>query len=272
MAKTFNSSNNKFFVLDGNVAARNGSISFRTYTDSAGALAKLYPQLAEKGILGVGVGVQYIEGKDDRGQPRGKFFELSQSHRTFVVRNGQRDINGISMYDFIRNSPFCDGSPNLTAGKPLFSELDNALKAKVAIDAGRNRVKATAKVYDLIDQQDEQAISELAAYIGVYDEPFEVAGHRVAEWAEKRPDDFFEIYNSADRAIRALIRKAIQDGILHMKGSVIHWEDTILGSDEDRAVQALLANKGMADALKERFETKKETKADPAKPKLKSSK
>jgi hypothetical protein len=262
MAKQFNSTNNKFFVLDGNVAARNGSVSFRTYTDTTGALAKLYPQLAEKGVLGVGVGVQYIEGKDDKGQPRGKFFELSQSHRTFVVRNGQRDINGISMYDFLKNSPFCADSPNLTAGRPLFKELNSAQDAQIAIDAGRNRVKATAKVYELIDTNDEQAISELAAYIGVYDEPFEIAGHRVAEWAEKRPDDFFEIFNSADRAIRALIRKAIQDGVLRLKGSVIHWEDTIIGSDEDRAVQTLLSNKGMADALKERFETKAGMKAE----------
>lgn len=260
MAKSFNATKQKFFVLDGNVAARNGSVSFRTYTDSTGALAKLYPQLAEKSILGIGVGVQYVEGKDDKGRDRGKYFELSQSHRTFVVRDGQRDLNGILMYDFLRCSPFCEGSPNLTAGKALFSELDNAGKAKTALDAGRMRAKATAKVYELLDAEDWGTIAELAAYIGIYGESNEVAGHRVAEWAEHRPVDFFEIYNSADRALRAIVRRALNEGILHTKGTVIHWEDTILGSDEDRAVAFLINNKEIGDALKERLDTKVEVK------------
>jgi hypothetical protein len=256
MAKQFNSNKSKFFVLDGNVAARNGSVSFRTYTDFTGALAKKYPQLAEKGILGIGVGVQYVEGKDDKGKDRGKYFELSQSHRTFVVRDGQRDLNGVEMYEFLKNSPFCEGSPNLLGGKALFKELNNAGDAKVALDAGRMRAKATAKVYELVDTEDWNAIAELAAYIGVYDEPNEIMGHRVAEWAEKRPVDFFEIYESADRTIRALIRRALNEGILHTKGSVIHWEDTIIGTDEDKAVGYMLNNKEMVDALKERFNTK----------------
>lgn len=267
MAKSFNSNKLTYFVLDAAIAARNGSVSFRTYTDSTGALSKLYPNLLENGKLGVGVGVQYVDGKDNLGREKGKYFELSQSHRTFVVREGQRDLNGIKMEDFLRCSPFCEGSPNLISGKPLFRELNNAADAKIALDAGRQRAKATAKVYELVDNQDWTTIAELAAYIGIYNEPDEIMGHRVVEWAEKKPVDFFEIFDSADRTVRALIRRAINDGILHKKGEVIHWEDTILGVDEDKAIAFLIGNKGMADALKERFETKSSFKEAPKKKK-----
>jgi hypothetical protein len=259
MAKQFNSAKLTFFVLDGNTAARNGSVSFRTYTDKVGALADLYPELAKKGLLSVGCMVQYVEGTDAQGRPRGKYFELSQSHRTFQVRDEQRDVNGILMSDFLRCSPFCEGSPNLLSGKALYRELNTAADAQVALDAGRVRAKATAKVYELIDAQDWSTISDLAAYIGIYNEPVEVKGHRVAEWAEKRPVDFFEIFNSGDRSIRALVRRAISESILHTKGSVVHWEDTIIGADEDKAVAYLVNNPQMLEALRERFEKKTES-------------
>jgi hypothetical protein len=249
MAKTYNSGKFKYFVLVPEVAAKGGSISFRTYTDHSNALGR-----------GHGVGVQYVEGVDDKGKARGKWFELSQSHRTFVVREGQKDAEGKLMYDFLKNSPDCEGSPNAAANaKPLFKEMNEAKDAKVAIESGKLRTKAQARVYDLEESKDFETLSELAAHIGYYEAPDEIMIHRVAEWAGKKPEDFFEVLDSGDRPIRALIRRALNSEILSKRGPVIHWDKTVIGNDEDSAVAKLIEDAAMLEALEQQtgIKTKK---------------
>lgn len=248
MAKNFNSNKFKYFVLIPEVAAKGGQVSFRTYTDHANALGK-----------GTSVGVQYVEGVDDKGRQRGKWFELSQSRRTFVVREGQKDTQGISMYDFLKNAPDCEGSPNAAPdAKPLFREMNEAKDAKVALDSGKLRIKAAASAYDL----DDETLAEIAAHIGYFEDADDLMRHRVVEYAEKRPEDYFEVLNSGDRSVRALVRKAISDGVLSKRGPVIHWKDTVLGNDEDKAVAKLIEDKAMLGALQENvdFKIDKKTK------------
>lgn len=246
MAKNFNTNKFKYFVLIPEIAAKGGFVSFRTYTDHAGVLKK-----------GIGVGVQYVEGVDDKGKQKGKWFELSQSRRTFVVREGQQDIQGISMYDFLKNSPDCEGSPNAQPNsKPLFREMNEAKDAKVALDSGKNRIKAAASALDL----DDDTLTEIAAHIGYFGDTDDLMRHRVVEWAEKRPEDYFEVLQSGDRLIRALVRKAIADGVFTKKGPVIHWETTVVGNSEDDAVSKLMQDKAMLDALRENVDLKIEKK------------
>jgi hypothetical protein len=246
MSKQFNTNKFKYFVLNAEISAKGGSINFRTYTDHANALGK-----------GTGVGVQYIEGVDDKGRARGKWFELSQSRRTFIVREGQKDTQGISMYDFLKNSPDCEGSPNAQPNsKPLYREMNEAQDAKVALSSSQNRIKAAASALDI----DPETMIELAAHIGYFESADELMRHRVVEWAEKRPEDYFAILNSGDRRIRALIRKGISDGLLTMKGPVIHWNTTVLGNNEDAAVAKLVAEKSILQALEDELDFKVDTK------------
>jgi len=246
MAKNFNTNNFKYFVLLADVAAKGGLVSFSTYTDHANALGK-----------GHGTGVRYTEGVDKKGEPRGKFFELSQSRRTFQVREGQKDINGISMYDFLKNSPECEGSPNLPQGaKPRFREMNDARDAEVALKSGKMRIRAAASALEI----DDSTLKELAAHIGFFGESNDLMRHRVVEWAEKRPEDYFEVLESGDRSIRALIRIGLSTGILKKNGPIIKWEEAIIGNEEDSAVSKLMGDQDMLAALEERigFTTKKE--------------
>ena len=110
--KAFNSDNFCHFVLlpertferdtDGSIRERSGSLSFRTYTDTAGVFGRQ------------GAGVMYVETIDENGKPKGKNFTIGQSHNAFVVRKDQADVNQKTMYDFLANAPFCLGSPNGT--------------------------------------------------------------------------------------------------------------------------------------------------------------
>lgn len=240
MAKQFNSNKTKYFVLTQDVAAKGGVVSFRTYTDHANALGK-----------GHGVGVQYVTGVNDKNQPIGKWFELSQSRRTLQVRETDRDINGILMYDFIKNSPECEGSPNLAQNAtPRYKEMNEAKDAVVAIASNKKRTKALAKVWELEESGDIETLAELAAHIGYFDEPNELMIHKLAEWAEKRPEDFFEILETGDRPVRAAIRKALHEGVFTKRGPVIYWESTVIGANEDDAVSKIITDKEIGDALK----------------------
>lgn len=253
MAKQFNANKQKYFVLipqtgrDGSVFYKN--VSFRTYTDHANILGK-----------GFSTGVQYIEGTDDKGKPKGKWFEMnSTGRRRFMVREDQKDTQGISMYDFLKNAPDCEGSPNAPEGHtPLYREMNEAKDAKVANEANKIRTKAMATLYQLEEVGDWETLSEVGAHIGCFEEPGEILVHHIAEWTDKRPEDFLEVLNAGDRPVRAAIRKAINSGLFTKKETLIYWNNTLIGNNEDSAVARILEDKDMAEALKGILDLKKE--------------
>lgn len=271
--KPFNTEKTAYFVLLPEVMFRTenfgpnagkrmpaiGSISFRDYTDKAGVFGNS------------GAAVQYVISKDKFGRDQGKFFTLGQAQNAFQVRLTDTDVHNKSMYDFIANHPWCEGSRNgdyvtdengdKVQINVKFKLMDSAADAKVALDATVNRAKAQLSAGEI----DDQTLLEVAAIgISYHGLPDEVMRHKVVEWAGKRPNDYFEVLNSGERFIKAVIRKAISDGTFSIKGELIYWNNLLIGVNEDAALAYLMSNADQLEALKEKVNLK----APEPKPKL----
>lgn len=271
MAKQFNSDKYHYFVLLPEVAYKQetdglnagrirpaiGSVGFRTYTDRAGVFGRK------------GGPVEYVISRDGQGRDKGKYFTLDQAHNAFMVRDGDADIYDKSMFNFIKNHPWCEDSPNGTYvnnehGDKVqidvkFRLMNTEADAEIALEASINRSKAILSAGEI----DEDTLVEVAAVgVGYHGKPDKLMRHKVVEWANKRPKDYFEVLNSGDRAIRALIRKGISDNVLQVKHPLIYWDNRMIGTDEDAAVKTLIDDPDTFEALSEKVKLR--TKAEPS--------
>lgn len=264
-----------FVVTDRNMVAAGKGLSWRSYTDVNGVFGS------------PGIRIIFDDGsKDKQGNPIGKAFSVNQSHYKLQAREGQEDINGKPLVEIFRNAPFCLGSPNgtytdadgnlvspkevtnyknniikiktgeLTQHNVKIKEMDDELDAKMALDTGVKRAEAQISSAQI----DEDTLGEIAAMIGVFGKPDQTMRYKVYEFAGKRPLDYFKHLESGDRSVRALIRMALDKGILSQKGSVIYWDSTPMGSDENAVVASLLADTSMLTALKEKLDFKSDKK------------
>lgn len=200
----------------------------------------------------------YIGTKDKKGNPVGKRFRFDLSLRRLLVRDSDQDFNGIKLFDFLKNYPGCEGSPygeyvvkdgvQVQEGI-LFREMNTAKDAAVALEADKFRVKAQAEVIAL----DDQTLEEVAAILGHYGEVDEIMRLKVLEFAGKRPNEYFDLMQSGDRSVRATVRKALDQGIFVKKGSMIMWDNTIIGADEDSAMGMLIKEPSMLKALQDKM-------------------
>lgn len=202
----------------------------------------------------------FVGSKDRKGAPVGKRFRFDLSLRRLLVRDTDKDFHGLKLFDFLKNYPACEGSPygeyilDKDTGKTvqlgvMFRELNTAKDAEVALEADKLRIKAQAEVLAL----DEETLEEVAAILGHYGAVDEVMRLKVLEFAGKRPSDYFEMMKSGDRKIRAIVRKALDKGIFTKKGSIIMFENTVVGSDEDQAIGTLVRDGQMLNALEEKL-------------------
>lgn len=250
MKKQFNSNNLTYFVLTGDGLDRinrGGTHSMSAYVDHAGVFGQ------------PGATIRYVTSRDVNGRDKGKYFTWSESHRRFVVREGECDVNGVTQYDFLKNSPECEGSPNGSytpdgnQSGVMYREMNTAKDAEVALEADQSRIKAQASALEL----EPEILSEIAAHIGVFASKEDKNGLlmrvRVVDWAGKHPSDYWTVYNSGDRQARAIVRKAIADSILTVKGTIISWESTVLGGDENAAIAFLMNDPVIFSALKDKL-------------------
>jgi len=255
--RPYDSTRFKWFVVVGDGLDRinrGGTISFRHYTDHAGALG-------EPGRL-----IEYITSKGSDGKALSKFFVLDESRRRLQVRETDKDMNGVSQYEFLKNYPECEGSPNghyievdgveIQQGV-IFRELDSDKDADVALEAEAQRTKAKSSAFNL----DDKTMQEIAANIGFFGSPGSQMRLTVLEFAEKRPADYFKLLNAGDRNVRAIVRKAIADGLFTVKGSIIYWETTVMGADENEAVARILKDEQILNALQNKVDLGTEAKS-----------
>jgi hypothetical protein len=270
-----------FVVADRAMVAAGKGYSFRSYTDRSGALTD------NPGSVAI-----YDDGsKDTRGNRIGKAFSVNQSHYKLQARDGQKDYVGLSLLDFFLNAPFCEGSPNgdytdadggyikqtdlmdrernlirikngeIVQHNVKIRLMETELDAKLALDTATKRAEAQMSVVQL----DDQTLSEAAAMIGVFGEANSTMRYKVMEFAGKRPIDYFDFLKQGDRSIRALIRKSLSEGILHKKGDIIFWKETLIGEDENRAVATLSKDEVILKTLQELCPLKIEKKPEPKK-------
>lgn len=260
MKKPFNTDNYCHFVLlpevqyekdqDGQIRERTGTLSFSSYTDHTGAFGNQ------------GAGVMYVQTKDKFNRDKGKVFSINSSRNAFVVHKGDKDMYQKSMFDFLSNSPFCEGSPNgdyleTPEGRiqvnVKYRLMDSAADAARALEATTRRSRAQLSAVEI----DEQTLLEVAAIgIGFHGEPDDLMRHKVSEWAGRQPDSYFEVLESGDRLYRALVRVAISSGIFRTQGPMIYWNNLMVGTDEDGAVKHLIDNPDTLAALKEKVDLK----------------
>lgn len=250
MRQKFKGFTHSHFVLCGDalrVVNNNGSYTLpEGYFDYAGALG-------DKGKY-----IKYVDARNIKGQDIGKRFRFDLSLRRLMARESDKDFYGVKLFDYLKNHPFCEGSPNgdyyEDAGKQVqagvvFREMNTERDAAVALEADEYRIKAQGDVLAL----DEQTLEEVAAILGHYGAPDKVMRLKVLEFAGKRPDEYFELMNSGDRSVRAIVRKAIDSQIFNKRGSVIIWDGTPVGGDEDDAISTLMKDPDMLKALQEKL-------------------
>lgn len=224
------------------------------YIDHAGAVKDNIEPEGSKGRY-----VQYVQNKDDKGRDVGKRFRFDQSLGRIMTRPSDRDIYGKSQYEFLKNHPDCEGSPNGTyvfdeEGNKVqtgvtFRELNSAKDAEIALRADKARVKAEMTALTL----DEKTLEEIANIIGYFGDVDEHMSLKVCEFARKKPGVFEELLNSDNRSVRALIRKAVQEGVFRLQGALIKWENTTVGVSEDDAIAKLMTNKEMTRAIQQKL-------------------
>lgn len=221
-----------------------------------------------KGIFGKpGKFVRFVTSRDEKGKETAKRFRFNESFWRVMTRDSDVDVDGnIKQYDFLKNHPECEGSPygnyevvdgvRVQVGV-VFKELNEDRDAEIALKADELRTRAQADVLSL----DEDTIAEVAAILGVYGQAPKIMRLKVLEYAGKKPAEYNELMASGDRAVRALVRKAIAEEMFTRKGSVIYWDSTVVGSDEDDAIATLLSDQNMIDVLQEKLGSTTEIKA-----------
>lgn len=267
-----------FVLINRNVAAEGGRLSFRTYTDRIGVFKN------------PGAAIFYDDGtmNINRGTKAGKVFSLDQNHYNIQAREGQKDYKGLSMIDFLMNAGMCWGSPNgtyeygdggfvpdeviaslerdeietrLETGEfkqigAWFKLMNSDKDAEIALEAAELKNKAESSALAI----DEKTLEEIAALIGVYGTPGKLMKKKVLDFASKRPADYLKLLNAGDRPVRAIVRKCIEDGTFTRKGQIIMWEETVIGPTEDDAVSTLMNDKNMLEALQTKAELNTDVK------------
>jgi hypothetical protein len=266
MSKRFKTGNTQWFVLcdDGlEIVNNGGSLCLMTsYSDRLGIVNPNDP----------GQNVMYVVSRDGKNNPVGKRFRFDESFRRLMTRETDKDFNGISQYNWLKNYPNCEGSPygeyvenadgTVTQLAVWFRELNDAKDAETALQADEVRIRAQAEALEL----DNDTLAEVGALIGQYGDPDKLMRLKVVEFAGKKPSQFEKMLKSGDRGVRATVRRALADGVLKTKGSVIYWDETLIGADEDAAVAAFIREPDMYNAVREKLGLTITVPSEPKKP------
>ena len=187
-------------------------------------------------------------------------FSFSRKDRTMKIPVYQKDIEGNSVVEFLRNHPECQDSPNgiyketpdgTVQQNIYFKELNDGKDAKKALEGRR----ITTKALNLALELDAESAQEVAMLLfGFRSDDIDIIQFKLYEYARNKPEDFLEVADSKDRKARALVRQGVSVGALIKKGRLILWEDTVIGNDEDEAVSNLMKDKKLMDSLNKNVE------------------
>lgn len=225
-----------YFVFAQGTSAGRG---FSTYTDSVGAL----------GRPGTPVMVTYQTDKNKNPIPY--HFSFSVRDRVLRVEKDKVDANGMSVVEFLRNSPECKDSPNgnySTDGvqfNVVFKEMNEEADADKALKAKEFRRNAENIAADLSLED----VFEINSLLGIFKQGEVMSRHALLEIAGNRPDVFMDAYENPQRKALSLVRRAIDKKVLHYQGGTVIWNKTTLGLDEQDAATTLQKEPKIYEAL-----------------------
>jgi hypothetical protein len=152
----------------------------------------------------------------------------------------------MKLYDYVKGYPACEGSPNASEAQPvLFKELDPIKDAQIEFDRRKRRNDAMNAAFAL----EGKDLDDMATLLGVFNDDPIFKINRISEFANQDPETFFRYYESGDRSVRALIRKAVILNKLKTVGEAIFWGKEVVGGNEDQAVAYLTTNQDKLAAL-----------------------
>ena len=222
-------SNYAYFVLLESYRSRATS-GFTGYQDENGEIVYLY-----------------MGQKDRNGDFVPRYFKFNRAKRYLYVNRKEKDLNGKNVADFLRNHNLCEGSAaNLYhKSKPMFREMDEGKDAEVAINYKTLVLNAGNAALAL----DTTALKAAANLCGCFSESESTQRHRVMEYAGTEPQSFLDIIGAPDFSVRALIKGLINKGVIKREGTMLKWENTLVGTDENAAVAKLIGDEDLFNAL-----------------------
>jgi len=180
-------------------------------------------------------------------------FRFNQAHRKLRYHKNQKDI-----IEFLSNHPECVGSVNGDYVKDdkgsviqintWFKKLDEEADAQVSVDAAVLRITAQNLVINKI-AVDPVEMKNMAALLGYSGEGSTIL-HKLLEAAESDPQRFIDIWESPDRHVKSLFRKALASKHIYRKGVTYMFSDQVLGVDESQCMEALFKSEDLQEAVK----------------------
>lgn len=221
----------------------NAQYCFSNYTDGVGA-------------LGTPGKVVFISKRLDKlNRPEPYQYGFSMRDRNIREIEGITDIQGYSIVEFLRNHPECKNSPNgryitnadgsTTQIDIFFKEVNEESDAKKMLDANDYRRNAENIAASLALAE----VYEINALFGIFKTTELMARHALLDLAGNKPQLFMDAYENPQRRSLSVVRKAIDKGILKVQGTVVIWNKTQIGNDEQDAATNLQKDVKMLEAL-----------------------
>lgn len=227
-----NFGNYVYFVYTGT----NKRYSFSTYTDKE-----------------TGNTMGYRIGTDKNGEPKYKTWDFNYDSKFNVrVNIHEKDLDGKSAVEFLKNAPDCEGSKNghydPSSGQQYltyFKEANEEKDAEKIVDARLLVVEAMSAAAALKGKE----LDEFAAIIGVFGDKPKIKVQRVLDFASNYPKKMLELINDPTRSVKALVERAINAGVFSQDGKIIKWENKTIGADKDEAISNVLKDEKLRKAI-----------------------
>lgn len=172
-------------------------------------------------------------------------FKFNTNNRVLRIPNAQKE-----KIAFLKNAPWCEGSPNAGVDQKFYyKEVNTEKDAATVVENEGIRIGAQSKALSLKGQD----LADIALLCGTYSPSESIQRKRVLDYSGSNPSGFIAMIESPDFKTRALLRRAISKSVITKKGFLFMWGDEHLGNDEDAVVQRLMKDKAIYKAVDEKI-------------------
>lgn len=176
--------------------------------------------------------------------------------RIISIPENKKDINGVSYAEFIKNSPYCKGSP-ICDGDGVFFEYNPKKDAEIALAETEIRLDAEVAAFKLKGQE----LKYMAAFCGCFDTDAPIQKEVVCNFAKISPRAFLDMVKSKGLLHVGVFKIALSEGVIVKKGfsyeAEIHGSRVHLGNSEDAAISKLANEQDLFIALEDVLNKKK---------------
>ena len=196
--------------------------------------------------------VYYQTGVDKHQMPITKRVHFKAGQRQINALKTQKDLyKKLSYVDFIRNSPFCENSPN--AGRnPTFREIDIEKDAVESNSEKKYKYQATSIVFEA----DPKELKGLAILFGYNGDNEDLQLQCLLNQVEINPRALVDAKGAVDTECKILLKDLIDKEIVKRRGTIIEWAiegsktpPLLIGLDDESAITKLMSDKKLKDSL-----------------------